>query len=544
MLGALFSALSPEAQHGLLRAASEPYFLDGGGGVDAASFTPVGERGFLPTLRQHGLPPDCPSVMALVRAFIAVQIELSRGREAELAAIVEETEAVHRESLHTVLQHTVCAEPGYAALLQRTEALSHRLEVRSGGSPPQQAVTELGQLIHNNLAMAVRLDNFATVFANKTGCKLFRLAPQKSPLRVVEKVALAPAARGNTGGDHQPAAMVVPGRATELRGPELAGVNVGGIGGSGSGADEALPRTPLALDAVAAGPPDYSSSCDIGRHGLSYGSTGQMDTAVQHLQALDEFEAEHTAIDRAVFCPRVFGADAEQFRIVLLQTKHQIGAPYSSVHPDHPDLPDLTINFMFADDPTKTVFEFQLLHVDLSNVRDAGSHRFNKARSARELLEALGEEARIPKLARAPFPQPPSVLTEAAAEVGGGAAAAAAVVQKLQDELEAVKATVAEQADNLAACGFQLKAVHAIVAEQAAAIMLAVAELKAVHTTVAEQSVQAATAAERTAAQGVRISTLEAACMYYHHVMATSNTKPAEGGVMDAASTQGPEPHE
>ena len=127
-----------------------------------------------------------------------------------------------------------------------------------------------------------------------------------------------------------------------------------------------LAKVALAAGGAAPGPaPDYSSACDIERHALAYGNTSQLNTALQYLQALDENEAEFTEIKR-----EVFGAGAEW--ITFVRIKDRISEPNSSFYSD------IMVNLVFADDPTATVFEFQLQHDDLATIRNQGSHKFCK----------------------------------------------------------------------------------------------------------------------------------------------------------------------
>ena len=460
----LLSTLPPAARVGVLMAASAPYFPDGG--VTADSFVPVGERWALPALkRQLKEHPEAeeaivPTAMRAVRCFIAVQVLLAKGHEDELAAIVEATEAVHRMPFYNVLKNTVYNEPGCPGLLHRVGGLAARLEQRSGGEPPKQTTSDLNELLHNVDAEYPKLDALVTILAQKTGCTGFKLArTRKSPVRVCEKEALSPGAR-IAKYDAMPAAEM----ASELR--------QRGIEHGGDGTPEVNLRAMLVLaDLDAAGPADYSSSCDVGRHALAYGNTSQLDNAVQYLQSLDDAEAAHTQINRSVF-----GADTDRLRIVLLRTKNRIGEPNSSFYSD------LMLNLMFADDPTETVHELQLQHTDLATIRNEGSHTYyNKTRSARELLEARGEEARIPAVDLEPPQLPAAGGGAGGAGGGGGGGASAAAVARLQAELKAVKATGVQQAA-------ELKAVRATVAEQADRLTVLEAAIRSIQRAPAEST--------------------------------------------------------
>lgn len=400
----------------MLRAVSTPYFPDGG--LTADTFVPIGERWVLPGLKAHFKEdPEAatPAIMAIVHAVVTMQIELARGHEDELAAIVEATESVHRMPFFNVLVNTLYNEPGVSLLVRRIEALFARLQEQSGGQPPRQSTGDLGELYAQNTAIHARAAKLAGAIAQKTGCKTFKAAPTKSPVRVVEKIALAPAD----------------------------------------------------ADAAKGGAPDYSSACDIERHALSYNNTSQMDTALQYLQALDANEATFTKINR-----EVFGADVED--ITFLRTKDRIGSPNSSFYSD------IMLNFCFTDDPTQTVFEFQLQHDDLATIRNEGSHKYyNKTRSARELLEALGEEARIPAVTLE-APQRPSVAAS-----DGGSGASAAVADKLRAELNAVTTELKAVKSAGLLHATELKAAKTTAAEQAAelaAMKATLAELKTEHT--------------------------------------------------------------
>ena len=263
-----------------------------------------------------------------------------------------------------------------------------------------------------------------------------------------------------------------------------------GIEHGGDGTPEVNLRAMLVLaDLDAVGPADYSSSCDVGRHALAYGNTSQLDNAVQYLQSLDDAEAAHTQINRSVF-----GADTDRLRIVLLRTKNRIGEPNSSFYSD------LMLNLMFADDPTETVHELQLQHTDLATIRNEGSHTcYNKTRSARELLEARGEAARIPAVDLEP-PQLPAVGGGAGGAGGGGGGASAAAVARLQAELKAVKATGVQQAAELKAVRAELLPLEATVAD--------LTPLKA---TVAEQADELKSVTAASVEQTKRLKVLEAA---------------------------------
>ena len=463
----IISASTPDDRDSTLRAASMPYSCPDGG-LTADTFVPIGERWVLPAVKAH-LKKDPKAttswLMALVHDVVSMQIELARGHEDELATIVEATESVHRMPFYNVLVNTLRNEPGYARFMQRIKDLVARLQERFSGKPPRQFTGDLAELYAQNDTIRTRVAKIADVIATKTGCKTFKAAPQKSPVRVIEKSALAP----------------------------------------------------VDANAALGGALDYSSACDIERHALSYSNTSQMDTALQYLQALDANEAQFTKINR-----EVFGADAED--ITFLRTKDRIGTPNSSFYAD------VMINFCFTDDPTQTVFEFQLQHEDLATIRNNGSHKqYNKTRSARELLEALGEEARIPQVTLV-VPQLPS------ATASGGGGASAAVIDQLRAELEAVttelkavKATGIEQAT-------ELQAVKANGVQQAT-------ELKAAKTTAAEQATELvamkATVDELKTAQCAnagRFAVLEAAI----HGMADNAT--AEATLPKSATSAATEP--
>ena len=64
-----------------------------------------------------------------------------------------------------------------------------RLLQRSGGKPPSQTTGDLDTLYAQNTAIAGRVAMLAVTVAQKSGCKAFTAAPQKSPVRVVEKVS-------------------------------------------------------------------------------------------------------------------------------------------------------------------------------------------------------------------------------------------------------------------------------------------------------------------------------------------------------------------
>ena len=304
-----------------------------------------------------------------------------------------------------------------------------------------------------------------------------------------------------------------------------------GIEHGGDGTPEVNLRAMLVLaDLDAAGPADYSSSCDVGRHALAYGNTSQLDNAVQYLQSLDDAEAAHTQTNRSVF-----GDDTDRLRIVLLRTKNRIGEPNSSFYSD------LMLNLMFADDPTETVHELQLQHTDLATIRNEGSHTYyNKTRSARELLEARGEAARIPAVALEP-PQLPAAGGGGGAGGGGVGGASAAAVARLQAELKAVKATGVQQAAELKAVRAELLPLEATVAD--------LTPLKA---TVAEQADELKSVTAASVEQTKMLKVLEAAvnvmqgllAQRAHHVDGLSlstdaNTEGVGGNaVMDAASIQ------
>ena len=108
--------------------------------VNGENFVFIGARWILPQLREHlkrhPEADNSPTVDETLRCFVAMQLLLVRGREDELAAIVEETEAVHRMPFNNVLKNTLYNEPGCPVLLERVGALQTRLEERSGGEPP------------------------------------------------------------------------------------------------------------------------------------------------------------------------------------------------------------------------------------------------------------------------------------------------------------------------------------------------------------------------------------------------------------------------
>ena len=112
---------------------------------------------------------------------------MARGREDELAVIVEETESVHRPAFRDVLGN-LYKEVGCDGLLKRTGGLSTRLENLFSGQSPKQTAGELAKVYDHNNAIHVRAAQLAAAVAQKTGCKTFNAAPQKSIVRVVEKV--------------------------------------------------------------------------------------------------------------------------------------------------------------------------------------------------------------------------------------------------------------------------------------------------------------------------------------------------------------------
>ena len=131
------------------------------------------------------------AIVAVIRKFILLQIAMAQGHEDELAAIVEETESVHRPAFRDVLGN-LYKEVGCEGLLKRTRGLSARLEDVFDGEPPKQTAGELAEVYNHNNAIHVRAAQLAAAVAQKTGCKTFKAAPQKSIVRVVEKVGALP----------------------------------------------------------------------------------------------------------------------------------------------------------------------------------------------------------------------------------------------------------------------------------------------------------------------------------------------------------------
>ena len=131
---------------------------------------------------------------------------------------------------------------------------------------------------------------------------------------------------------------------------------------------------------------NYNDVCDLERTGLKCKDSAKLEYLLQILQSCDKEEAEHTEVHNTIL-----GADVEA--ITLVRAKDRYGEPNSSYYAD------LMLNYRFDDDEDEFLMEVQLMHDDLANIRQNGSHgHYNKTRTAREMLERLREEHLIPKI--------------------------------------------------------------------------------------------------------------------------------------------------
>eukprot|EP00035_Acanthoeca_spectabilis_P017589 m.369495 g.369495 ORF g.369495 m.369495 type:complete len:1434 (+) comp16677_c0_seq4:347-4648(+) len=176
----------------------------------------------------------------LVKRFIKIQVEMSAGREKELARIVEETESVHREPFRVALTE-IYKEAGCPAFLDRTEKLAARVLERHNG-PVSQSTNDITKLFKVAQDLHPRFSKFLDKLAELSGGQ-HEATPLKAETRVLEKLQLSP--------------------------------------------------NPDMRDNV-------SFACDIVRGGLVYQTMSQMSYALQLLQACDQNEADHTTITQEV----------------------------------------------------------------------------------------------------------------------------------------------------------------------------------------------------------------------------------------------------
>jgi len=185
-------------------------------------------------------PDERGQLRALVKRFIEVQVQICSGREQELAAIVEETEAVHREPFRVALTE-IYKEGGCSGFLDRAQRLASRVSARH--DKVVQTSNNLDQVLADARAVRDRFSKFICKLAELSNGKHVPAA-LKSELRVLEKLQLHP--------------------------------------------------DPKMRD-------DVSAACDIVRGGLVYQTTSQMSYALQLLQACDINESSHTSVTQEVF---------------------------------------------------------------------------------------------------------------------------------------------------------------------------------------------------------------------------------------------------
>eukprot|EP00035_Acanthoeca_spectabilis_P017590 m.369507 g.369507 ORF g.369507 m.369507 type:complete len:1431 (+) comp16677_c0_seq5:271-4563(+) len=183
---------------------------------------------------------DRDYLRGLVKRFIKIQVEMSAGREKELARIVEETESVHREPFRVALTE-IYKEAGCPAFLDRTEKLAARVLERHNG-PVSQSTNDITKLFKVAQDLHPRFSKFLDKLAELSGGQ-HEATPLKAETRVLEKLQLSP--------------------------------------------------NPDMRDNV-------SFACDIVRGGLVYQTMSQMSYALQLLQACDQNEADHTTITQEV----------------------------------------------------------------------------------------------------------------------------------------------------------------------------------------------------------------------------------------------------